>query len=193
MIAGDRSKSFTAGEGSGTPFKFTFSNETFTSQGAYGVSNDHCAGIYGEFIGVVWYNGGGNHKINFSSEVWSGAAGTHASHGQQKGFSGKTGHGYGSTAGGYNGGTALNKINMSSTTENNIGTVTKPCQNQGEDNNGLGQTVAYTIGGYDGAGNGQNNRSGKMTLANDSAVEVGGSLQPGGHVGASSGHCFHRD
>jgi hypothetical protein len=193
VIAGDRSKSFTAGEGSGTPFKFTFSNETFTSQGSYGTNSDHCAGIYGEFIGVVWYNGGGNHKINFSSEAWSGAAGTHASHGQQKGFNGKAGYGYGSTGGGYNGGTSLNKINMSTTTENNVGTVTKPCQNQGEDNNGLGQTVAYTIGGYDGAGNGQNNRSGKLTLANDSAVEVGGALQPGGHVGASSGHCFHRD
>ena len=193
VIAGDRSKSFTAGEGSGTPFKFTFSNETFASQSAYGTNNDHCAGFYGEFIGVVWYNGAGNHKINFATEVWSGAAADHASHGQQKGFMSKNGWGYGSTGGDYAGGTRLNKVNITTTTESRVGEINKPVQNQGEDNNGLGQTVTYTIGGYDAAGNGQNNRSGKLTHSNDNAVEVGGALQPGGHVGASSGHCFHRD
>ena len=193
VINGSRTVSYTCGEGSGTPFKFTFSNESFSSMSAYGTSNDHSAGFYGEFIGVFWYNGGGNHKINFSNEVWTGAAGTHASHGQQKGFMSKNGFGYGSTGGSYNGGTRLNKVNITTTTESRVGEINKPVQNQGEDNNGLAQLVTYTIGGYDGAGNGQNNRSGKLTHSNDSAVEVGGSLQPGGHVGASSGHCFHRD
>ena len=82
---------------------------------------------------------------------------------------------------------------MSTTTDSRVGEIAKPVGEQGEDNNGLAQTVTYTIGGYDGAGNGQNNRSGKLTHSNDNAQEIGGALQPGGHVGASSGHCFHRD
>jgi len=193
LISGDRLRSFTAGEGSGTPFKFTFSNESFSSMSSYGVSNDHCAGMYGEFIGVVWYNNGANNRITFANEAWSGASATHASHGQQKGFMGKNGYGYGSTAGGYNGGNRLNKINMSTSTDSRVGEIGKPVSEQGEDNNGLAQTVTYTIGGYDGVGNGQNNRSGKLTHSNDVGQEINGSLQPGGHVGASSGHCFHRD
>ena len=194
VISGDRTRSFTAGEGSGTPFKFTFSNETFVSMTSYGTNNDHAAGFYGEFIGVFWYNNNStSHRINFATEVWSGGTAAHAVHGQQKGFMSKNGWGYGSTGGSYNGGNRLNKVNITSTTESRVGEIAKPVTEQGEDNNGLGQTVTYTIGGYDGAGNGQNNRSGKLTHANDLAQEIGGALQPGGHVGASSGHCFHRD
>jgi hypothetical protein len=193
VFDGSRTKSFTMGEGTGNPFKFTFSNETFSNLTGTGTNNDHCSGISGDNVGVLWYNGGANTKVIFSTETWSGAAGTHSVHGQQKGFNGKVGYGYGSTGGSYNGGSSLNKINVSTTTDSNVGTVTKPCQGQGEDNNGLGQLACYTIGGYDAVGNGQNNRAGKLVLATDSATEVGGSLQPGGHAGASSGHCFHRD
>jgi hypothetical protein len=194
VINAARTVSYTCGEGSGTPFKFTFANESFTSMSAYGTPNDHAAGFYGEFIGVFWYNNGSsNNKINFSNEVWSGASGAHGVHGQQKGFMSKNGWGYGSTGGSYNGGNRINKVNITTTTESRVGDIRKPVQEQGEDNNGLGQIATYTIGGYDAVGNGQNNRSGKLTHSNDSAVEIGGALQPGGHVGASSGHCFHRD
>jgi hypothetical protein len=193
VFDGYRTKSFTMGDGTGNPFKFTFSNETFTNITSTSTANDHCSGISGESIGVLWYNGGGNNRINWSTEAFSSANGTHAAYGQQKGFNGKYGYGYGSTGGSYNGGTSLNKINLTTTDTNVSTSITKPCQNQGEDNNGLGQLACYTIGGYDAVGNGQNNRSGKIVLATDSASEIGGALQPGGHVGASSAHCFHRD
>lgn len=191
-----RTTSYTAGEGSTTPFKFTYSTETFANLSAT-VSNDHMSTIYGEFIGCFWTNANTqatSGRINFSTEAWSTATAAHSVHGQQKGFNGKVGYGYGSTGGSYNGGTALNKVNLTTATDSNVSTtITKPCQNQGEDNNGTGQAAIYTIGGYDGVGNGQNNRSGRLNVSTDAAAEINGSLQPGGHVGASSGHCFARD
>lgn len=190
VINGYRTKSYTCGDGSGTPYSFTFSNETFSNMSG-GPGNDSTSGIYGEFIGVFWNNGGGNAKITFSNETWSGAGGTRGAHGQQKGFNGKQGYGYGSDAGTYNGGYTWRKTNMTTTTDSDTGArPNKQLGNQGEDNNGLGQNVGYTIGGYDGT---QNNRAGKYTYSTDSGSEINGALSPGGHNGASSGHCFHRD
>jgi len=190
VINGTRTKSFTTGDGSGTPYSFTFSNETFSNMGG-GIGNDHAAGIYGEFIGVFWSNGGNTAKITFSNETWSGAGGNRGAHGQQKGFNGKQGYGYGSDGGSYNGGYTWRKTNMTTTTDSDTGSrPAKQLGNQGEDNNGLGQNVGYTIGGYDGA---QNNRAGRYVYSTDSGSEINGALSPGGHSGASSGHCWHRD
>jgi hypothetical protein len=188
----NRLKIYTAGETVGSMYRFTISTETFANLG--GVAwNDHGACVSGEFIGIWWTNtASSTAKVNWSNETVSAASFTAGTHGQQKGQSAKTGYGYaGNTSGAtYNAGYTFNKVNLTTATEASGTNVTKPLNNSGEENYGLGQTAGYTIACYDGA---QNNRAGKLVYSSDTASEINGSLSPGGHSGASSGHCFHRD
>lgn len=190
LIDQDRTKSYTTGEGVGTIFRFTFSNETFANLG--GGFNDHAAGCYGEQIGVFWSNGGSRARVTWATDTVSGANGNYGAYGQQKGLSGKIGYGYGGAQGNYNGGYTFVKMNLTTSSDSDTGARPgKILSNSGEENYGTGQLYGYCIGTYD--GNGQVNRSGKFTYSTDTPQEINGALSPGGHGGASSGHCFHRD
>ena len=186
----DRTRIYTAGEGVGYMQKFVISTETFSNIGGAAWTGHGCA-IQGELIGVWWSTDASTAKVVFSNETVSASDIRVGQHGQQKGLSGKIGYGYGGAQGDYAGGYSFNKANFAnSTTVSSAGTATKPCGNSGEENYGLGQTAGYVIALYDGA---QNNRSGKLVYSSDTASEINGALSPGGHSGASSGHCFQRD
>lgn len=137
-----------------------------------------------ELFGIWWDDTSTNRKYVFATgtESSTGAAGFH---GQQKGISSKIGYGWAGNEGSYNAGYNLRKWNY--TTEANIGTVSKPIGNSGEENMTMGQDSHYMLGMYNGA---QNNRAWKFTYATDSGFEGGASMQPSAPgSGRSSGGC----
>jgi hypothetical protein len=161
----------------------------FTNLG--GGFDDHSAGIFGEFIGIWWGNGGQTSKVTWSTETIAGADNTGASHGQQKGLSGKAGYGYGGDQGNYNGGYNFRKTNMTTTSSSDSGArPAKMFGNMGEENYGTGQLKGYVAGTYDGA---QNNRGGQITYSTDSASENNALYLTSRHGGSSSGCMFGRD
>jgi hypothetical protein len=185
----DRTKIYTCGSGVGTMFKFNIPTETFSNLGVAGTGSDTSA-MQGEFISMH-YDGSTPYQTTFSTDtvVQTGVNG--GASGQQKGLSGKIGYGYGGDQGGYNAGYTFRKINLTTTSSSDTGARPgKILSNTGEENYGMGQLYGYCIGSYD---NTQNNRAGKYIFSSDTPQEINGSLQPGGHGGASSGFCFNRD
>ena len=145
-----------------------------------------------EFSGFVWQATDSAQKITFSnstatatvSNLTAGASTSPGINSQQKGFSSKHGKGYGGNEGSYLGGFNLRR--WSYATDTNIGTVTKPLANSGEENYDMGQDHQYAMGCYDGV---QNNRGHKFSYATDSGVELGSGSIRTGVPGGSSGHC----
>lgn len=180
-FAPDRNRSYTTGDGVSNMFRFTASNESFSTLG--GGQGGHACQVSGENKGIYW--GDANRSINFSTEAQATISMAGGAHGQQKGLSAKTGFGYGGNEGTYNAGYNLRKINIAN---ESYGTIGKPLGNSGEENYAMSQDRGYILGMYDGA---QNNSCGRLIYATDGTASLSTSVQ--GHGGASSGHCFWRD
>jgi len=183
----DRTYGWVNGEGCNQVRRWDFSTLTITSNRGSGWS-DHSASISGEDRGIYWGNSGQTQRIIYSTESIAGVGTSAGAHGQQKGLSSKDGKGYGGEQGGYNGGYQFRVT--STVNEGRITNVGKPFGNMGEENYGHGQDKGYCIGTYDGS---QNNRSFVLTYSTNSGFETGGTTQPKGHGGCSSGHCGFRD
>lgn len=181
---------------------YVVSNDSFTSDGG-------TSAISGETHGYVY--GGTAARINFSTGTayanlanadwivminnqnqWplrlyrpNGGTGFLVTSGQQKGINSKVGKGYFGNEGTYNGGYNLRRIQFA--TDTNLGNVSKPVGNSGEENFDMGQAHQYMMGMYDGA---QNNRGWKFSYSTDSGSELGAGSIRTGIAGSSSGHCI---
>ncbi len=175
------------GEGCGQNKRWSFATESVQANLGNGWG-DHSAAIFGETRGIYWGNSGQTQRLIFATEAVANMGYSAGAHGQQKGLSSKDGKGYGGNEGSYNGGNIFRVTNIE--TESNITNVGKPFGNMGEENYGHGQDKGYCLGTYDGA---QNNRSFILTYATNSGFETGGTTQPKGKGGCSSGHCSFRD
>jgi len=183
----DREFAWVNGEGCSQWRRWQFSNESITSNRGSGF-NSHMGSISGEDRGIGWDNGGYTQRFLFSTESAANAGSSAGAHGQQKGLSSKDDKGYGGNQGSYNGGNQFRVTNTSN--ESRITIVGKPFGNMGEENYGHGQDKGYCIGTYDGS---QNNRSFILTYSTNSGFETGGTTQPKGHGGCSSGHMGFRN
>jgi hypothetical protein len=108
-------------------------------------------------------------------------------HGQQKAISSKLTYLYAGNEGNYAGGYNLRRFNV--VTETNVGNVSKPIGNCGEEDFDMGQNWQYMLGNYNGE---QNNRSWRFNYATDSGYEGGGSMQSKGVPGRSSAQNGYR-
>jgi len=165
---------------SGTgPYTTTTTSITSTL-GASGFSDENYGYGYGSESG---------NKCHFATDTFETRASSWASSGQQKGISSKVGKGYCGNEGTYNGGYNLRR--WDAFTETNIGNVSKPHGNCGEENFTMGQDHQYMIACYDGSG--QSNNSWKFSYTTDTGVINPSGLAPGVNAGASSGHCGWRN
>jgi hypothetical protein len=169
---------------------FNLTNETMYQLGVGGNSLTGGAEFSGaasfcdEMAGYVWDNTA--NKILFSTEVAytvasSSVAGNNS---QQKGISSKVGRGWAGNEGTYNGGYNLRRWQFSNDT--NLGTVSKPIGDSGEENLDMGQAHQYLLGMYDGT---QNNRGWKFNYSTEAGFELGAGSVRTGVPGGSSGHC----
>jgi len=154
------------------------------TQGSVGCHSD-------ENAAMIWTATDVGQKFTFATGTpiatvtSAGAAGYH---GQQKGISSKVGKGYGGNEGSYQGGYLYRR--WSYATDTNIGNVSKPYGDSGEENYDMGQTHQYMLGMYNGA---QNNLGHKFTYATDSGITLGAGSVRTGVPGGSSGACAWRD
>jgi hypothetical protein len=143
--------------------------------------------IYTETKGFNWGDGNnGGTKFVFATETQSSSA-ICGAYGQQKGISSKLTYGYMGNEGDYAGGYNLRRYSF--TTETNVGNVTKPIGNTGEENFDMGQAWQYMLGNYNGT---QNNRSWRFNYATDSGYEGGSGMQSKGVSGRSSAYSSQR-
>ena len=162
----------------GSPYVTTTTSITSTL-GMSGFSDENYGYGYGSQSG---------NKCHFATDVFETT--THwGTSGQQKGISSKVGKGYCGNEGTYQGGYNLRR--WDAFTETNIGNVSKPRGNSGEENFALGQDHQYMLGCY--ADSVQNNDSWKFTYSTDTGVLNPAGLQPGVNGGTSSGHCGWRN
>lgn len=173
--------------GSTTVEKFDLSNETLMTGFNLTTINgsDGGSAFSDENYGYGWTSDSGI-KMSFASETFTSSAHWSA-HSQQKGISSKVGKGYAGNEGSYAGGYNLRR--WSNANDTNIGNVSKPHPNCGEENFTMGQDWQYMLGNYDGA---QNNTSWKFTYATDTGTTSVSGLAPGVNAGTSSGHCGWR-
>ena len=151
------------------------------------VTSDSSSAFSGELAGYCWDNGVGRKAIyntDTSVATWScqNSGSFWGAHGQQKGLCSKVGKGYVGNEGVYAGGYNLRRWQHSNDT--NIGNVSKPVGNCGEENFDMGQDWQYMMGCYDGL---QNNRGWKFAYATDSGSELSGGSLRSGQPGSSSG------
>lgn len=162
----------------GSPYVTTTTSITSTL-GMSGFSDENYGYGYGSQSG---------NKCHFATDVFETT--THwGTSGQQKAISSKVGKGYCGNEGTYQGGYNLRR--WDAFTETNIGNVSKPRGNSGEENFALGQDHQYMLGCY--ADSVQNNDSWKFTYSTDTGVLNPAGLQPGVNGGTSSGHCGWRN
>ena len=184
----ERNYAYVTGEGTGTINKFNLSSESQANLG--NGWNDHAASISGQDRGIFWGNSGQTQRVYFPTDSIANMGHSSGAHGQQKGLMAKTGYGYGGNEGSYSGGYNFRKTNISS--ESGAGNIGKPGGwGYGEENFGMGQNKGYMMGEHDPSG--QNNRSYTFTYSTDSGSQNGGTQEPKGHGGASSGHMGWRD
>jgi hypothetical protein len=183
--------SWTSGGGSSSVDKFNFYTETMRSstlsggipgwdgqQGDSGFSDQH----YG-----YWGYSGSTQRITFATDTF--ATWTHFWHyGQQKGMSSKWRKGYTGNEGSYAGGYNFRRWYFP--TDTNLGNVSKPQPNCGEENFTMGQDHQYMLGNFDGV---QNNENWRYVYATDTGTANVAGLSPTAHAGQSSGHCGWRE
>lgn len=178
--------------------KFNLTNETMysvyyqagvpyitTTSSITGSGPSGASGFSDENYGYGWTQQSGT-KLFFANDTFTNNQQWGAS-GQQKGISSKVGKGYAGNEGNYNGGYNLRRWNVF--TETNIGNVSKPHGNCGEENFTMGQDHQYMLGCYDGA---QVNTSWKFVYTTDTGTVNPSGLAPGVNAGTSSGHCGWR-
>ena len=149
---------------------------------------DSSSAFSGELAGYAWDNSNGKKAI-FSTDTsvatmaCQNSGSVWGAHGQQKGICSKVGKGYAGNEGSYASGYNLRRWQHSNDT--NIGNVSKPIGNSGEENFDMGQDWQYMMGMYDGL---QNNRGWKFSYSTDSGSELSGGSLRSGIPGSSSGH-----
>ena len=161
-------------------FLLATATTSITGSGPSGAS-----GFSDENYGYGWTQQSGT-KLFFANDTFTANQQWGAS-GQQKGISSKVGKGYAGNEGTYNGGYNLRRWNVF--TETNIGNVSKPHPNCGEENFTMGQDHQYMLGNYDGL---QNNTSWKFFYSTDTGTTSVSGLNPAVNAGTSSGHCGWR-
>jgi hypothetical protein len=173
--------------GSSTVEKFDLSTETIATGFNLSTINggDGGSAFSDENFGYGWTSSEGI-KMSFATETFT-SSGMWGAHSQQKGMSSKVGKGYAGNEGSYNGGYNLRR--WSNANDTNIGNVSKPHPNCGEENFTMGQDHQYMLGNYDGA---QNNTSWKFYYSTDTGTTSVSGLAPGVNAGTSSGHCGWR-
>ena len=187
----EQTRAFGAGYG-GTSgwlrFDFATGSWLSTATQSYGINNGTGgSNIYTETKGFNWGDGNnGGTKFVFATETQS-ASGVCGAYGQQKGISSKLTYGYMGNEGDYAGGYNLRRYNFA--TETNVGNVSKPIGNTGEENFDMGQAWQYMLGNYNGT---QNNRSWRFNYSTDSGFEGGASMQSKGVSGRSSAYSAQR-
>ena len=169
--------------------RFDFASESWMSSIGLGTINFNQAGhasVFTELYGWIWGDDNNSTRITYATETQQ-ASSVSGAHDQQHGQSSKVGRGYAGGDGSYNGGYVLRRWNL--VTETNVGNITKPVPNCGEENYDMGQAHSYMMGCYDGA---QNNKSYRMNYATDSGFAGGSTMEPKGVPGRSSGICGWR-
>jgi len=146
-----------------------------------------------ETFGILWTGNTSEQRFNFATRQNFGrgyTTGVSNNH-QQKSVQSKqlTGNSlWCGNEGSYSGGYNLRRTNMTSDTTS--GTVSKPVGNCGEENYTMGQDHQYMLGQYNGL---QNNISWRFNYGTESGFQGGSTMEPKGHAGSSSGHCWWRD
>ena len=162
-----------------------FAAQGLTTATGGGTRQAGMASHSGEHHGYVWHATAG-YMIQFAANqvatVQTDTARSNSS--QQKGISSKHGVGYAGNEGTYSGGYNLRKVQYS--TGQNIGTVSKPVGNSGEENFDMGQNHQNMMGMYNGA---QNNIGWKFSYISETGTTYGVGSVRTGPAGGSSGHC----
>jgi hypothetical protein len=168
-------------QGSAAIMKFNFTTGAWMSSlgAAYGANGQTMSAFYHEKYGYHYGDDNGV-RLTFATETQAQSP-CNGVHGQQKAISSKLTYLYAGNEGNYAGGYNLRRFNV--VTETNVGNVTKPIGNCGEEDFDMGQNWQYMLGNYNGE---QNNRSWRFNYATDSGYEGGGSMQSKGVPGRSS-------
>jgi hypothetical protein len=188
-VFNERNHAYVTGEGTNQVIKWSFSTES-NAAGLGGGWGSHAAGISGEDRGIYWGNSGETQRVYFPTDAIANMGHSAGRHGQQKGLMAKTGYGYGGNEGDYAGGYNFRRTLIASEAGSN--TYSKPGGwGYGEENFGMAQNKGYLQGQHDPSG--QNNRSFAYVYATESGYQNGGTMEPKGHDGCSSGHMGWRD
>ena len=174
-------------DGSAAIMKFNFTTQSWMSSlgASYGNNSQTMSAFYHEKVGYHYGDDNGV-KLTFATESQAQSP-INGFHGQQKAISSKLERLYAGNEGSYNGGYNLRRFAVA--TETNIGTVSKPIGNCGEEDFDMGQNWQYMLGNYNGE---QNNRSWRFNYATDSGYEGGASMQSKGVPGRSSAYSAQR-
>ena len=175
-----------SGGGNSSVDRFNFWTETMASSTLGGGLSGFLAAFSDQYYGY-WGNESGSQKITYATETFASST-SWFSHSQRKGISSKIRKGYCGNEGDYAGGNNLRRWFFP--TDTNIGNVTKPDTNCGEENFTMGQDWQYMLGQYNGA---QNNNNWKFYYATDSGTANVAGLSPTAQAGQSSGHCAWRE
>ena len=175
-----------SGGGNSSVDRFNLWTETMASSTLGGGLSGFLAAFSDQYYGY-WGNESGSQKITYATETFASST-SWFSHSQQKGISSKIRKGYCGNEGDYAGGNNLRRWFFP--TDTNIGNVTKPDTNCGEENFTMGQDWQYMLGQYNGA---QNNNNWKFYYATDSGTANVAGLSPTAQAGQSSGHCAWRE
>jgi hypothetical protein len=189
-----KEQSFAYGMASGGTsgmLKFNFASKTWTNFGqSYGnTAGSGASTIYGELVGFNWGDGNSSSaglKFTFATETQTSTS-VCGAYGQQKGISSKLSYGYMGNEGDYAGGYNLRRYAFA--TDTNVGNVSKPIGNTGEENFDMGQDHQYMLGNYNGT---QNNRSWRFNYTTDSGFEGSSTMQSKGVSGRSSAYSAQR-
>lgn len=167
--------------GSAAIMKFNFTTGSWMSSlgAAYGNNSQTMSAFYHEKYGYHYGDDNGV-RLTFATETQAQSP-MNGVHGQQKAISSKLAYVYAGNEGNYAGGYNLRRFSV--VTETNVGNVTKPIGNCGEEDFDMGQNHQYMLGNYNGE---QNNRSWRFNYATDSGYEGGGAMQSKGVPGRSS-------
>lgn len=164
--------------------RFDFASSSWLSSISLGTIDYNASGhssFFHELRGWIYADSQTSTEMTFATETQSSAS-VAAVHDQQHGQSSKLTYVYGGNEGSWNGGYNLRRWNV--TTRTNVGNITKPCGNTGEENYDMGQDHGYMMGSYDGS---QNNRAYRLNYTTDTGFEGGSTMQPKGVGGRSSG------
>ena len=174
-------------DGSAAIMKFNFTTQSWMSSlgASYGNNGQTMSAFYHEKVGYHYGDDNGV-KLTFATESQAQSP-INGFHGQQKAISSKLERLYAGNEGSYNGGYNLRRFAVA--TETNIGTVSKPIGNCGEEDFDMGQNWQYMLGNYNGE---QNNRSWRFNYATDSGYEGGASMQSKGVPGRSYAYSAQR-
>jgi hypothetical protein len=174
-------------DGNAAIMKFNFTTQSWMSSlgAAYGANGETMSAFYHEKYGYHYGNNNGV-RLTFATEAQASSP-MYGAHGQQKAISSKLSYVYAGNEGDYAGGYNLRRFSV--VTETNVGNVSKPIGNCGEEDFDMGQNWQYMLGNYNGE---QNNRSWRFNYATDSGYEGGGSMQSKGVPGRSSAYSAQR-